>query len=359
MSKQKTVLFFGLHRPNRSPSQRYRIEQFLPFLEEKGISYDYQFLLNEKRDKAFYTPKNYIAKLFIVLYSVFKLFQVTFFQAKNYKYIFVQREAFMLGTAFFEKQMAKRSQLIFDFDDAIWMQNVSEANKKLAFLKNAAKTSEIIAVAETVVVGNQFLADYALQFNKNVIVIPTCIDTDEYQKQNEKIEKEKVCIGWSGSQTTIEHFKLMEPVLKQLKEKYDNKIFFKVIGDENYINEEIGIKGIKWGRDTEIKELEAIDIGIMPLPNDEWTKGKCGLKGLVYMSMEIPTVMQNVGVNSEIVQNGENGFLVLNEKEWVKTLSILIGDAQLRREIGEKGRKTVLDKYSINKWKNNFLNLFS
>lgn len=359
MQSKSKILFFGLHRPNRSPSQRYRIEQFLPYVKEKDITYSYDYLLNENRDKAFYTPGNYLYKIWIVVFSIFKLTKITFFEAKKYKYIFIQREAFMLGTAFFEKQIAKRSMLIFDFDDAIWMQNVSEANKKLAFLKNAEKTSEIIKVADKVVVGNQFLADYALQFNSNVTIIPTCIDTEEYKPNEKKKKKEKVCIGWSGSQTTIEHFKLIEPVLFQLKQKYQERIYFKVIGDENYINEALGIKGIKWNRKTEIQELEEIDIGIMPLPHDEWTKGKCGLKGLVYMSMEIPAVMENVGVNGQIIQNGENGYIASNKAEWLNTLSVLIENKELRDKLGMVSRKFIQSNYSVDKYKNRFLSLFS
>lgn len=349
MKNKKDILFIGLHRPNRSPSQRYRIEQFLPYLDKKEVSYDYAFLLDQKMDKIFYSPKAYIGKAWIVLQSFFKLFYITFFISKNYKTIFVQREAFMLGTAFFEKQMAKRAYLVFDFDDSIWMQNVSQANRKLAFLKNADKTKEIIQQANLVIVGNQYLKDYALRFNKNVEIIPTCIDTNEYSpsRTKGKTKTDAICIGWSGSQTTIEHFKLLLPVLLKLKELYQEKVYFKVMGDSSYENDQLGIKGIAWNRITEIQELNEIDIGVMPLPQDEWSKGKCGLKALVYMSMEIPAVIENHGVNGEIVSQNENGILCGNEKEWMSSLSRLIENELLRKEIGLKGRKRVLDTYSI------------
>lgn len=359
-SIRKKVLFVGLHRPNRSPSQRYRIEQFLPYLKENNIEYDYSYIINEKRDKIFYQSGKILGKIWIVIFSTLKRLFEVLFVAHKYDYIFVQREAYMLGTAFFEKMYAKKSKLIFDFDDSIWLLDVSQANKRFAFLKNPNKTAEIIQAAHLVVAGNNYLASYAEKFNKNVVIIPTCIDTKEYNRENKYVEKlnKKVCIGWSGSQTTIEHFRAFEPVLKALKEKYKEKIYFKVIGDGTYSKEELSIKGIAWKRTTEIKELEEIDIGIMPLPHDKWAEGKCGLKGLVYMSMKIPAILENVGVNKEIVNDGDNAFLANDEKEWQEKLSILIEGFELRKTIGKKGRDTVLKNYSISAQKKSFLKCF-
>lgn len=356
----KKVLFVGLHRPNRSPSQRYRIEQFLPKLDNNKIKYDYSYVLNEKRDKIFYKPGKILGKIWIVIFSTLKRLYEVLFLAQEYDYIFVQREAYMLGTAFFEKMYAKKSKLIFDFDDSIWLLDVSQANKKLAFLKNPNKTAEIIKAAHLVIAGNKYLANYARKFNENVVIIPTCIDTEEYNRNSEytKKETEKVCIGWSGSQTTIEHFRAFEPVLIKLKKIHKEKIYFKVIGDGTYENKQLSIKGKAWKRSTEIKEIEEFDIGIMPLPHDKWTEGKCGLKGLVYMSIKIPAVMQKVGVNIQIVKDGQNAYLAKTEEEWIEKLSILINDFNLRKKIGEAGNATILNLYSVKSRKDIFLKSF-
>jgi glycosyltransferase involved in cell wall biosynthesis len=353
---RKDILFLGLHRPSRSPSQRYRIEQFLPYLKEEGLSYDYDYLLSEEMDRVFYSPGALLGKAWLVVKSIIKLCYIAFVKSKDFHYVFVQREAFMLGTAFFEKVIAKRSKLIFDFDDSIWMPNVSEANKKLSFLKNPNKVKEIIEKAHYNVTGNLFLSNYASQY---VMQIPTCVDTYEYQRSSPLKPKQngRVCIGWSGSQTTIEHFKLAQPVLSAIKKKYGDKVYFKVLGDGDYSNEELNIQGVKWERKTEIQELEELDIGIMPLPNDEWSKGKCGLKGLVYMSMEIPSILADVGVNAEIIQDGVNGYLCANSREWQEKLSLLIENEALRETFGKLGRETILDKYSILANKEGLINL--
>src|SRR5688572_24648311 len=341
----KKVLFACLHRPDRSPSQRFRFEQFLGYLKEHGYRCNFSWLLNANDDKYFYRPGNLIRKGLIVLKGAVKRF-FEIFSASKYDIVFVQREAFMLGTAFFEKQFAKKTKLIFDFDDSIWMQNVSAVNKKFSFLKNADKTKDIISRASIVFAGNRYLADFAKQFNSNVVIVPTTIDTELY-KPVSKVSKEKICIGWSGSVTTIEHMETKMLALKAIKKKYGDKVYFKIIGDGCYYSEDLKTKGFPWRKESEIEDMSEFDIGIMPLPDTEWAKGKCGLKGLQYMALGIPTIMSPVGVNSEIIQDGENGFLASSDEEWVNKLSLLIESFELRKKIGDAGRKTVEEKYSI------------
>ena len=131
------------------------------------------------------------------------------------------------------------------------------------------------------------------------------------------------------------------------------------MGDVTYANNELGIKGIMWTKETEVSELNKFDIGIMPLPDDEWAKGKCGLKGLSYMALEIPTILSPVGVNVEIIKHGENGFLASKVEEWVDCISLLIESPELRLTMGKLARKTVEEKYSVEVWKDTYLNNFN
>ncbi len=353
------VLYLTVHRPDRSPSQRFRFEQYIAYLKENGFDYHFSWLVNENDDQTFYAPGKIVGKSKILIRGILKRLSETI-KANKYDIIFVQRESFMLGTAFFEKLFAKsRAKLIMDFDDSIWLQNVSAGNKKLAWLKNAEKTADIIKYADLIFAGNQYLADYARQFNSNVAIVPTTVDTDEYVKVQTTNDDGKICIGWSGSVTTIQHFEYALPFLRKLKAKYGERLTFKVIGDGNYKNEDLGIRGISWSKADEVRELSSFHIGIMPLPADEWTKGKCGLKGLQYMALEIPTIMANVGVNSQIIKEGQNGFLATTEDEWINKLETLINDPALRDRIGQAGRQTVIDHYSKNAWKSKYLEHFT
>lgn len=353
------ILFVAAHRKDRSPSQRFRFEQYLDFLQQNGFQYKFSNLLSESDDRLFYSPNHFLGKIFIFIKTFLKRCGDVF-NASNYDIVFVQREAFMTGSAFFEKMFKKRgAKLVFDFDDAIWHLDTSAANKKFEFLKDPSKTVRIISAADLIFAGNQYLADFAKPYNSNVEIIPTTIDLHEYTRVISTKDKNKICIGWSGSITTIKHFEFAVPFLKKIKNKYGDRIEIKVIGDSNYINNELKIKGLAWNKKDEIKELSSFDIGIMPLPDDEWAKGKCGLKGLQYMALQIPTIMSPVGVNSEIIQDGENGFLASDVDEWVEKIALLIENSKLRNRMGEEARKTVFEKYSVESQQNRYLQLFT
>lgn len=280
---------------------------------------------------------------------------------KNYDLVFIYREAVMFGSIWFEKKFKKAgAKIILDFDDAIWLMDISESNKNLKWLKKPEKTADIVRISDMVFVGNSFLQAYALNFNKNVRVVPTTIDLKNFTKSTDyKSNKKQVCIGWTGSSTTLKHFETIIPVLKQLEEKYADKIKIKLISDVNIDCKAINIDFCRWNKETEVHDLCELDIGIMPLPDDEWSKGKCGFKGLQYMSLEIPAVMSAVGVNTEIISDEVNGFLVRNEIEWIEKLSRLIDSEELRIRLGKSGRKTVEERFSFESQKQKYLDYFN
>jgi glycosyltransferase involved in cell wall biosynthesis len=352
------ILFIAPHRLDRNPSQRYRFEQYLSYFNEMGYGWEISYIINKKADAILYTPGNYLKKAMLV-WKAIKIRWRDVQRAHEFDIVFIHREAFMLGSTFFEKRFSRSTaKVIFDFDDAIWMLDTSAANSKLKFLKSNTKTSKNIAYSDAVIAGNSFLANYALRYNKNVHIIPTTVDTEMFKQKNTNEKSSSICIGWSGSPTTVKHFEHLLGALKKIKEKYGEKVHFSLMGDENYENSELNIQGIAWSSDMEVPVIAQFDIGIMPLPNDEWSKGKCGLKGLTYMALEIPTIMSAVGVNTEIIQDGENGFLSGSEEEWVEKLSLLIESEELRQKIGKAGRKTVEERYSVEANKEKYLQIF-
>jgi glycosyltransferase involved in cell wall biosynthesis len=233
--------------------------------------------------------------------------------------------------------------------------DTSDGNKKYEWLKNPEKTIRNIRYADMVFAGNTYLANYARSCNTHVKIIPTTIDTN-FHKPLPK-NNDKLIIGWIGSHTTIKHFEYALEFLAIIKKKYP-QVEIRVVGDADYINEELNIKGIAWSSATEVEMINTFSIGIMPLPDDEWAKGKCGLKGLSYMACEVPTIMSPVGVNTEIIQHGKNGFLASTTDEWIDCLSQLIESPELRESIGKAGRQTVLEKYSVLSQQQNYLNAF-
>jgi glycosyltransferase involved in cell wall biosynthesis len=352
------ILFIASHRPERSPGQRFRFEQYLGALEKAGWSYDHSHLVNADDDRILYQRGNYFDKARFVR-RCHSIRQMDVSRMNDFDVIFLYREALMTRSMRYELKFRKsRAKLIFDFDDSVWLPNVSEANRRWSWMKDASKTSKLIGLSDLVFAGNAYLADYAKPFNSNTLIVPTTIDTDEYLPKPQVASNGPVVIGWSGSITTIQHFKYAIPALKVLKEKYGDRIAIRVIGDGSYSEASLGVQGLPWKKATELDDLRAMDIGIMPLPDDEWARGKCGLKGLQYMALGLPTIMSPVGVNSEIIQDGQDGFLATPTEEWVEKISRLVDDAELRARMGAAARKTVVDRYSLNAWKERYVGYY-
>jgi glycosyltransferase involved in cell wall biosynthesis len=351
----KKILAIVQHRKGRSPGQRFRFEHYIPYLEANGYEIVFSNIISEKDDNIFYSKGKYFAKLMIVLKSFRHRLQ-DLKTAKDCDLVFIYREAVMLGTTCFEKKLSKLNvPVIFDFDDSIWLNDTSDGNKNLAWMKKPKKTANICKYSSLVIVGNQYLANYAKTFNPNVEIIPTTINTEYHKPQRTKTIEDKICIGWTGTTTTLKHYYTSIPVLKKIKEKYGDKVYFKVIVNSEEWTKDLDVKLVKWTKEAEINELCEFDIGIMPLPDNEWSRGKCGFKGLQCMSLNMPVIMSPVGVNTAIIENGKNGFLADTDELWFDYLCQLIDSFELRKHIGEAARKTIEKSYSVKAWEKKFL----
>ncbi len=346
-----TVGFLALQAPDLSPSQRFRVEAFLPHLERSGIRVDYQWLLDAADLRIFYGSYPPWSKARIVAKAIAKRL-MSLSRLPRWDAVLVQREALFIGGAWSERLSALGAPLVVDFDDAIWVPTASEANRRFSFLKNVRKFPAIMRAATTVLAGNEYLATYARQYNSNVVVFPTCVDVERYVPATRHAQSgSPMVIGYSGSRTTIAaHLRPALGILEKVKAKYGDRVTFKVVGDESFRHSGLGIVGEQWSSGSEVAALQSMDVGIMPLPDDEWARGKCGLKGLTYMAVGIPAVMSPVGVNTEIVTDGINGFTPRSDDEWVQRLSELVEDPSLRARIGEAGRETVVQRYSTQRW---------
>jgi glycosyltransferase involved in cell wall biosynthesis len=194
-----------------------------------------------------------------------------------------------------------------------------------------------------VTVGNEILARYAKDRAREVSVIPSTIDTDVYQIQPRDKNRVPV-IGWTGSVTTVPYLMAVAPALRRLREKREFEL--RVIGAKVDI-EGLAVHCIPWRAETEPDDLRALDVGLMPLPDDEWSRGKCGMKALQYMALGIPAVVSPVGVNATIVRDGVNGFYACTEEEWIDRIAFLLENESLRRRLGQEARRTIEESYSV------------
>jgi glycosyltransferase involved in cell wall biosynthesis len=327
-----------------SPGQRFRLEQWERFLLERGIEITYSPFETVELREVLYSPGNAGRKVAAVLSGLNRR-RSEISNVRDFDLVYVFREAAILGPAFFERRIAASGvPMIFDFDDAVFVAYRSPSNGYLSYLKFPSKTETIIRLSSHVIAGNAYLADYARGFNSNVTIIPTTIDTDVYRESIEYSERETPVIGWSGSFSTIQHLDTVRGVFQDLAKQHRFKL--RVIGTDQYSIPGVETETLKWNARTEVEDLRAMDIGIMPLPNDDWSKGKCGLKALQYMALGIPTVCSPVGVNTEIIQENENGLIAGSCEEWIDKLSRLIIDSSLRSRLGAAGKATVESGYS-------------
>jgi glycosyltransferase involved in cell wall biosynthesis len=334
--------------PTEGASARYRVEQYVPYLENKGIECAIRPFISAKFYKILYKRGFCFKKiLYFIQSSIQRFFDI--FLAMRSDLIFIHLEAFPLGPPFLEHIFVKilHKKIIYDLDDAIYIGNTSSANNFLKYLKCPSKIKKIIKLSSHVIACNEHLASYAKKYNNKVAVIHTSVDTDKF-KPISREKKENIVIGWMGSHSTAKYLSELKNVFLKLSAKH--KFTVKIIGaGEGYDFEIPGINVVKldWSLKDEIAHFQSFDIGVYPLPENEWTKGKTGFKTIQYMSVGIPCVVSDIGANKHIIKDGVNGYLAKTEEEWVEKIYNLIQDPNLRMNIGLQGRKTAEEKYSL------------
>ncbi|MBU1147844.1 MAG: glycosyltransferase family 4 protein, partial [Candidatus Omnitrophica bacterium] len=269
------------------------------------------------------------------------------FTAAKCDIVFIHLEVFPLGPPIFEWLFSKLGRkIIYDLDDAIYMGVTSSANKFLKFLKCSSKIKRLIEMSSHVITCNIYLADYARKYNKNVTAIPTSVDTERFKPDVKKPEG-NLTIGWIGSHSTARYLEALKPVFLGLAKNH--KFDLKIIGASNYDIriDGVNIVNLEWNLKDDIRQFQSLDIGVYPLPEDEWIRGKTGFKTIQYMSVGVPCVVSDVGANRDIVKDGINGYLAKTEDEWIEKLSILIDSHELRQRIGSAGRITAEEKFSV------------
>jgi len=203
--------------------------------------------------------------------------------------------------------------------------------------------------SDVVTVGNQFLKNQVLKVDrqKKVFVLPTCIDTSLYPQKKKISNRHEIVLGWIGTKGNLRYLKKLEPVFKTLGQRFP-QVKLKIVSNDSYDSAHLPVINKLWKLEDENEDLISFDIGLMPLNDDLWSKGKCGLKIVQYLSVGVPVVCTPVGINSDIVKNGENGFWAADDQEWVDRLSNLIQNPDLRLQMGLKGIETVEREYSLN-----------
>lgn len=341
---QIKVAALVLYPPETVPGQRYRIEQWMPELTAQGITVELFPFVDQELMRLLYQPGKYAAKATSFARCLLRVGK-TLARLREYDAIYLFRAACLAGPAWMEQLLPLFGRpMVFDFDDAIFYLHTSQANRYLGWLKFPGKTASICRLSQHVVVGNHYLADYARQFNDAVSVIPSSVDTEIYLPQTAQPPASRIVVGWTGSSTSQTYLEAFAPMLRELIARYP--IELRVHSDREPELPGVPYVWRKWSAETEVEEIRQFHIGLMPMPDEEWAKGKCAMKALLYMSLGIPAVCSAVGANCEVIQHGENGMLAATTEDWLGVLGALIEDAALRSRLGAAGRRTIEERYS-------------
>ncbi len=351
------ILILAPYPPNESPSQRYRFEHYLRFLPGHQIEYDYRTFFDLRAWKIIFTKGNHLRKIAGLLRGFLSRWALMLRVAK-YDFVYIHREAAPMGPPIFEWIIAKiyRKRIIYDFDDAIWIPSVSAYNKMARHLKWFSKVGTICKWSYKVSVGNDFLGDFARKYSRQVILVPTVVDTELVHNKLQDQETDQPTVGWTGTFSTLKYLAIVLPVLQKLQQSID--FTFIVIADRDPKLPLNKYKFIKWRKETEAEDLLTIHIGLMPLSDDDLARGKCGFKAIQYMSLGIPAVVSPVGVNTKIVEDSKNGFVCDTPEEWESKLTQLLKNTELRSRLGKASHEKIETAYSVKSTENTFIGLF-
>jgi len=310
-------------------SRRFRVEQYIPKLHAIGID------VHENIARfGSWPPKSRLRRPLWFLRTVLNRVG-PIAESRRYDLTLLQRE--LVSTKVTLEPWAGRP-LVLDVDDAVWL---TSARARRSF-------EALVRMSDGVICGNDYIASNVRQWNDNVLVLPTAVNTDRF-RPNRKTSGRHLIIGWSGLHAGAKYLLSIESALYRVLRDYPDAILrvvsdappeFSLLSTEMY-------EYIKWSPDNEVRTMQEMDIGLMPVDDSPWSLGKCSYKMLLYMACGIPVVVSPIGMNAEVLARGEVGLGPRSESEWVDALSWLLRDGEARAAMGRVGRQVVERHYSL------------
>ena len=328
------------------PTSRYRIFQYLPIFREQGIECLVHPLFDDTYWKIIEIPSSFPQMAAKIVYVIGRFLRRVWdvLTIGDVDLVVIEGQLFPYMPAIVERMLSRlRYQLIIEFDDAIYL---TPGHRQ--------KIPALLAMAGGAIVGNEVLAEYARKYVSQVYVIPTVVDTQRFVPRRTGAQwigasaEMPLTVVWIGLACNLGYLDIVAPALKELQDK--GLIKFRVVCSRPPRWPGLTVEFRAWRLDQEVELLQDCHIGIMPLPDTKWARGKCALKLLQYMSVGMATVASPVGINREIISDGETGYLAVTEQDWRDRLARLCQDAVLREQMGRAARTVVEGRYSLNVW---------
>jgi glycosyltransferase involved in cell wall biosynthesis len=339
------VLFLTKY-PRDGASSRYRVWQYLPFLDAAGIGYDVQSFMSPAMYRRVNAPGATAAKIaHTVVACARRLAQLA--RARRYDLVFMQRECLPWGPPVMERCFRRWGiPTIFDYDDALFLFKPSTHNALADAFKRPGRLGAIVREVDRVLAGNDWLRDRAIDLGADARTFPVAEDLARYTPRPPHGSRAPFVIGWLGSPSTEKYLELIREPLRLLCRRHP-QLRLVVVGGGSLRDAALPIEHVAWSLADEVAQLHRFDIGLMPLPADQWSLGKSGGKARTYMAVGVPAVCTDIGFNRELIRDGETGFLVSTDAQWTGVLERLIDDAALRERIARAARRDVEARFAL------------
>ena len=349
MTAEVTVGALGALGPS-APSFRVRTGIPSAELQRYGVAIRHLPLLSDDEDRRFHDGGP-APRVDIALRARSRL-RRTLRENADWQVSLVQRQVDLFPTLGLERLAARGRRLVLDVDDAIWLDRSREARgHALAALKGTPRKLRWLAGhANVVIAGNELLAEWLSRYSRDVVVIPSLVDHREIPTRRHE-QRDTVVLGWIGSRSTAASLSQLRVALSRLaSQSGEVALELLTVGGRAPEVPGIRVRSEPWSESREAEFLREVDIGLMPLPNDSWTRGKCAYKALQYMAAGIPVVADDVGVSAKVIGHEQAGLIAHDDDEWARSLATLVEDPELRTRLGSKGRQQVEEGYSVERW---------
>ena len=355
MKRRRRLLVLCPHPEHVAPGQRLKYEQYFDHFRANGIDVVVSPFMSLRMWNIVYAKGRLAEKVLWTLWGYLRrVFDLLRLRSFDGAYVFLWVTPF--GPPLFESLACRLARsVVYDIDDLVFLAPPSRANRLIAPLKGRKKMEYLMRHAQQVIVCTPALEEVARRHNASVTDISSTINTDTYRPTGRYEGGRRLTIGWSGSHSTSKYLTLLEPVFAKLRIEHEFDVL--VIGDPSFRFEREACEAIPWREATEVADLQRIDIGVYPLPDEPWVYGKSGLKALQYMALGIPTVATAIGANFRVIEDGVSGFLVRTEEEWVDRLRLLLTDAGTRARVGAGARERVERLYSVRANRDRYLSI--
>jgi len=339
-------------------SSRYRVFQYLPYLTKMGISCSVQSFMDAEMYmlslKSGYTIKKIIMTLKATIIRVSRLLKW-----RKYDILYLQRELLPFGPPIIERMLKSQGAvIIFDYDDALFIKKPSRYNPLATLLRSPDKTIAMFKLSNYTVAGNNWLRDVANAHGGKARTIEVAEDTGRFKIKEKYRNNKPITIGWLGSHSTVKYLRLIESQLISIARKHP-EIQWEIIGGGEFEMREVPWKLYEWSIDEEVEGLARFDIGLMPLPLQEWSRGKSGGKARTYMAAGVVPVVSAIGYNLELIKNEVTGYLCYNNNDWECIIEDLIADTDKRKRVAAAARLDVETRFNPARQANEMVNLFN